>query len=71
MPSTSRRRTSAGSSQPGEEFYGINASNDGKVMIFVGGIPLTRDDQVVGAIAVSGGIGEQDQAVAEAGAASF
>jgi uncharacterized protein GlcG (DUF336 family) len=58
-------------SQPGQDFYGINASNEGKVMIFAGGVPLARDGQVVGAIGVSGGVGEQDQAVAEAGAASF
>ena len=58
-------------SQPGQDFYGILASNRGKVMIFAGGIPLTRDGQVVGAIGVSGGSGAQDQAVAEAGAASF
>lgn len=61
----------AENSQPGDDFYGINASNKGKVMIFAGGIPLTRDGEVVGAVGVSGGIGEQDQAVAEAGAASF
>ena len=57
--------------QPGEDFYGINASNDGKIMIFAGGIPLKRGDQVVGAIGVSGGSGKQDQSVAEAGAAAF
>jgi uncharacterized protein GlcG (DUF336 family) len=55
-------------SQPGNQFYGIHASNGGKVMIFAGGLPLTRDGQVVGAIGVSGGSGEQDQTVAEAGA---
>ena len=54
-------------SQSGEQFFGIHASNGGKVMIFAGGIPLKRDGQVVGAIGVSGGTGEQDQAVAEAG----
>lgn len=58
-------------SQPGGQFYGIHVSNDGRVMIFAGGIPLKRDDQVVGAIGVSGGSGEQDQSVAEAGAAAF
>lgn len=57
--------------QPGADFYGINASNDGKIMIFAGGIPLKRGDQVVGAIGVSGGSGKQDQTVAEAGAAAF
>jgi uncharacterized protein GlcG (DUF336 family) len=40
-------------------------------MIFAGGIPLKKDGQVVGAIGVSGGSGEQDQSVAEAGAAKF
>jgi uncharacterized protein GlcG (DUF336 family) len=57
--------------QPGEDFYGIHASNDGKVMIFAGGIPLKQNGQVVGAIGVSGGAGKQDQAVAEAGAEAF
>lgn len=58
-------------SGPGQQFYGIHASNGGKVMIFAGGIPLKRGDKVVGAIGVSGGGGEQDQTVAEAGAAAL
>jgi uncharacterized protein GlcG (DUF336 family) len=57
--------------QPGADFYGINTSNQGRIMIFAGGIPLRRGAEVVGAIGVSGGSGEQDQAVAEAGAAAF
>jgi uncharacterized protein GlcG (DUF336 family) len=55
-------------SQPGEDFFGIHVSNQGKVMIFAGGVPLKRGGEVVGAIGVSGGMGKQDQAVAEAGA---
>ena len=58
-------------SQPDDQFYGIHASNGGKVMIFAGGVPLKRDGQVVGAIGVSGGLGKQDQAVAEAGAEAY
>jgi uncharacterized protein GlcG (DUF336 family) len=58
-------------SQPGQQFFGIHASNHGRVMIFAGGIPLKRQDKVVGAIGVSGGSGKQDQTVAEAGAAAF
>ena len=58
-------------SQPGAQFYGIHVSNGGRIMIFAGGIPLRRSGKVVGAIGVSGGSGEQDQAVAEAGAAAF
>jgi len=58
-------------SQSGGQFFGIHSSNDGKVMIFAGGVPLKRDGAVVGAVGVSGGSGEQDHAVAEAGAAAF
>ncbi len=58
-------------SQSGDQFFGIHASNRGRVMIFAGGVPLKRGEQVVGAIGVSGGMGKQDQAVAEAGAAAF
>src|SRR6202048_5620818 len=54
--------------QPGGQFYGIHASNHGRVMIFAGGVPVKRAGKVVGAVGVSGGTGEQDQAVAEAGA---
>lgn len=58
-------------SQSGGQFFGIHASNDGRVMIFAGGIPLKRDGKVVGAVGVSGGSGEQDHSVATAGAAAF
>ncbi len=61
----------ADNSQSGDQFFGIHASNNGKVMIFAGGIPLKKDGKVVGAIGVSGGSGEQDHQVAEAGAAAF
>ena len=55
----------------GDQFFGIHASNNGKVMIFAGGIPLRKDGRVVGAIGISGGSGQQDHAVAEAGAAAL
>ncbi|GAA3691146.1 heme-binding protein [Arthrobacter ginkgonis] len=58
-------------SQPNQQFYGIHASNHGRIMIFAGGIPISRDGRVVGAVGVSGGSGEQDQTVAEAGAAAL
>ena len=58
-------------SQSGDQFFGIHASNNGKVMIFAGGIPLKRDGKVIGAIGISGGSGVQDHAVAEAGAAAL
>ena len=58
-------------SQSGGQFFGIHASNGGKIMIFAGGIPLKANGKVVGAIGVSGGSGKQDQEVAEAGASAF
>ena len=58
-------------SQSGGQFFGIHASNDGKIMIFAGGVPIMKNGKVVGAIGVSGGSGDQDHAVAEAGAAAF
>ena len=57
--------------QSGRPLFGIQESNAGKVVIFAGGIPLKRDGKVVGAVGVSGGSGDQDHAVAEAGAAAF
>jgi len=58
-------------SQSGDQFFGIHASNHGRIMIFAGGVPLKRKGQVVGGVGVSGGSGKQDQAVAEAAAAAF
>jgi uncharacterized protein GlcG (DUF336 family) len=58
-------------SQSDGQFFGIHASNDGKIMIFAGGIPLKKDGKVVGAVGVSGGSGDQDHAVAEAGANAY
>jgi uncharacterized protein GlcG (DUF336 family) len=61
----------AGNSQSGEQFFGIHNSNNGRVMIFAGGVPLRAGDEVVGAVGVSGGVGKEDQAVAEAAAQAF
>jgi uncharacterized protein GlcG (DUF336 family) len=57
--------------QPGQPLYGIEASNDGNLIVFAGGIPLRNGDAVVGAIGVSGGSVEQDHEVAAAGAAAL
>lgn len=61
----------AANAQPEEQFYGIQNSNGGRVMIFAGGVPLKSGETVVGAVGVSGGLGKQDQAVAEAAAAAL
>ena len=57
--------------QSGEPLFGIHASNQGRLIVFAGGIPLVQGDEVVGAIGVSGGSVEQDHEVAEAGVAAL
>jgi uncharacterized protein GlcG (DUF336 family) len=57
--------------QPGQSLFGIHASNNGRLIVFPGGIPLEKGGEVVGAIGVSGGAVEQDHMVAEAGAKAF
>jgi uncharacterized protein GlcG (DUF336 family) len=57
--------------QPNQPLYGIEASNQGRLIVFAGGIPLMDGDDVVGAIGVSGGSVEQDHEVAEAGVTAF
>ena len=58
-------------SQPGDQFFGIHVSSHGRVMIFAGGMPIKLNGQIAGAVGVSGGSGEQDQAVAEAAVAAL
>jgi uncharacterized protein GlcG (DUF336 family) len=55
-------------SQPGGPFYGIHASNGGRVMLLASGVPLRHAGQIIGALGVSGGSDEQDAACARAGA---
>jgi len=61
----------APNAQPGNQFYGIQNSNRGRIMIFAGGVPLVSNGEVVGAVGVSGGDGKQDQTVAEAAASAL
>lgn len=57
--------------QPGQPLYGAEISNDG-LITFAGGLPLVgADGTFIGAIGVSGSSVEDDQAVAEAGAAAI
>jgi uncharacterized protein GlcG (DUF336 family) len=57
--------------QSGQELFGLSDAHGGRIVIFAGGIPLRRDGEIVGAIGVSTGTVDQDQQVAEAGAAAF
>ncbi len=55
--------------QPGQDLYGLQFSNDGKVMILGGGEPLTVGDTMIGALGVSGGTATQDTELAAYGRA--
>ncbi len=57
--------------QSGQELFGLSDAHGGRLVIFAGGIPLRRGADIVGAIGVSTGTVDQDQEVAEAGAAAF
>jgi len=54
-------------SQPGQELYGIQHTNEGKIIIFGGGEPLIYNGKLLGALGVSGGTEEEDTKLAEFG----
>jgi uncharacterized protein GlcG (DUF336 family) len=51
---------------PGKPLYGIQHSNDRKLVLLGGGVPVVIDGQIVGAIGASAGTVEQDTLVVEA-----
>lgn len=57
--------------QSGESLFGIQETNEGKVVVFGGGVPIIFEGYIVGAVGASAGSVEQDVEVAEAGAAAF
>ncbi len=57
--------------QPGQQGFGLNTTNDSRVVILGGGIPLKLDGVVIGAVGASGGSVEQDIAVARAAVAGL
>jgi uncharacterized protein GlcG (DUF336 family) len=58
-------------SQSGESLFGINTTNDDKIVIFGGGMPVKADGAVIGAVGASGGSVENDIKVVEAAVAAF
>ena len=60
-----------GPTRPEGPIFGLDDAHGGRLAVFPGGIPLVRDGEIVGAIGVSTGTVEQDQEVAEAGAAAL
>lgn len=63
MPTTQLKQLS----QPGGELYGVQHTNEGKIVIFGGGVPIRYGDKVIGGLGVSGGSEAQDTALAEYG----
>ena len=57
--------------QSGQQGFGLNTTNDSRVVIFGGGIPIKVDGAVVGAVGASGGSVEQDVSVARAAASGL
>ena len=58
-------------SRPGDDLYGIQFTNGGKIVIFGGGEPLEADDKIIGALGVSGGSATQDTEIAAYGKEAF
>ncbi|HWJ79831.1 GlcG/HbpS family heme-binding protein [Ureibacillus composti] len=56
---------------PAAELYGLNTTNNGRLVVFGGGIPLVIDGRVVGAVGVSGSTVPNDVQVAEAAVNAF
>jgi uncharacterized protein GlcG (DUF336 family) len=57
--------------QPGQPLYGLQATHNGRIVIFGGGVPLRAEGKLVGAVGTSGGRVEEDVIVAEAAARAF
>ncbi len=58
-------------SVPGGPSYGIQVSNQGRFMIFAGGLPVFVEEQIVGGVGCSSGHPDQDEVVAQAGIDAF
>ena len=56
---------------PAAELYGLNTTNNGRLVIFGGGFPLMKDGKVVGAVGASGSAVANDVKVAEAAVQAF
>ena len=57
--------------QPGQDLYGLQFSNNGKVMILGGGEPLMVGRTMIGALGVSGGSAQEDSDLAAYGASAL
>ena len=56
---------------PNAELYGLNTTNNGRLVVFGGGFPLEKDGKVVGAVGASGSAVEHDVQVSQAAVKVF
>ncbi|NRF94655.1 heme-binding protein [Paenibacillus frigoriresistens] len=56
---------------PSGELYGINTTNHGRLVVFGGGIPLSFEGRIVGAVGASGSTVANDIEVAKAAVRAF
>jgi uncharacterized protein GlcG (DUF336 family) len=52
--------------KPEQDLFGLNLTNNGRIITFGGGLPVIVDGEIIGGVGVSGGSVEEDMAVAEA-----
>ena len=57
--------------QPGGPLYGLNTAQQGRFVVFGGGLPLLSGKEVIGGIGVSGGAVHEDVQVANAALAAW
>ncbi len=57
--------------QPGQPLFGIHNADQGRIVIFGGGFPLSQGEGIIGGIGVSGGGVEEDILCAEAALEHF
>jgi len=58
--------------QPGQPLYGIEATSDGKLVVFGGGVLVrTAAGEIAGGVGVSAGTVDEDHQIADAGRKAF
>jgi uncharacterized protein GlcG (DUF336 family) len=57
--------------EPGGDVYGLQTTDESRVVVFGGGFPLEQDGEVVGAVGASGADVDEDMQIAQAGVERF
>ncbi|WP_042665738.1 heme-binding protein [Haloferax sp. ATB1] len=61
----------AEATEPGESLWGLQTTDENRLVVFGGGYPLEVDGEIVGTVGVSGGEVSEDMAVASAAVERF